>query len=115
MVDAFQLNDDITVRCIFERTLSERCYVQLVSGVMGGFHKVVYLEGEDETSYSFTGLTSGTYTVLVYGQSRETQFCSPPGDPDYITAISVGATQSNPNTPATTNETGIMCNIRPYD
>ena len=42
-----------------------------------------------------------------YGQSRETQLCSPSGDPDYITVISVGATQSNPNTPATTNETGI--------
>ena len=62
-----QFSGGIHVRCIFQHTLSEKCYVQLVSDIMNGFNDREYLEGENKASHMFTDLVSGTYTVLVYG------------------------------------------------
>ena len=93
LVNVHQWNDGVDVSCIFQHTLSDKCYVQLVSCVMGGFHEGEYLEGEEEASHSFTDLVSGTYTVLVYGLEREKISCSPPDDPDYITVVSMSALQ----------------------
>ena len=100
MISAYvhQWNDGIHVLCVFQHTLSDKCYVQLVSTIMGGFHEGEYLEGEEEASYSFTNLASGTYTVLVYGLKREVS-CLPPHDPDYITVVSVNTSQQQ--TPVT--------------
>ena len=110
LVNVHQWNDGVDVSCIFRHTLSDKCYVQLVSGVMGGFHKGEYLEGEEEASHSFTGLVSGTYTVLVFGLEREETSCSPPDDPDYITVVSVSALQQTSVTsvPVITHEPSMI-------
>ena len=95
MISAYvhQWNDGIHVLCVFQHTLSDKCYVQLVSTIVGGFHEGEYLEGEEEASYRFTDLASGTYAVLVYGLEREEMFCSLPHDPNYITVISLSNSQ----------------------
>ena len=68
-MDVQELNQKrrLDIRCTFQYTLSEKCYVQLVSDVMDGYHEGVYLEGETEASHNFTGLLSGTYVILVHG------------------------------------------------
>ena len=42
--------------CIFQHTLSQICYVQLVDSASGGFHEGAYLHGEGKASHIFTGL-----------------------------------------------------------
>ena len=91
VANVHQWNDEVTVLCVFQHTLSKMCYVQLVSDVMRGFYKRVYIEGEEEASHTFTGLMSGTYTVLVYGLERGEATCSPP-EPDYVTVVYVNTT-----------------------
>ena len=89
-------NDGLNVTCIFSTTLSEKCYVQIVTDAVSGFHEGEYLEGEDRASHSFTGLWPGTYTVLVYGMDREEVFISLPDGPDYVSVVSVGGPQETP-------------------
>ena len=110
LVTVYQLRDEITVLCVFRHTLSNMCYVQLVSDVMSGFHEGQHLEGEGGASHSFTDLMSGTYTVLVYGLGREETSCSPPHDPDYVTVVSVTASQhaSVTSVPVITHEPGVI-------
>lgn len=96
-----QWNDRIDVLCMFQHTLSDKCYIQLV---MDWFHKGDYVEGAVEANYSFTGLESGTYTVLVYGLESGVEHCLPPGDPDYITVVSVSATNLQTPVPTITKE-----------
>ena len=104
-VNVNQANDGVDILCSFQHTLAKSCYVQLVSDM---FHEGQYLEGEGEASHSFTGLNSGTYTVLVYGLGREETSCSPPHDPDYVTVVSVTANQhiSVASVPMITHEPG---------
>ena len=110
LVTVYQLRDEITVLCVFQHTLSNMCYVQLVSDVMSGFNKGQHLEGGGGASHSFTGLMSGTYTVLVYGLGREETSCSPPHDPDYVTVVSVTGSQhaSVTSVPVVTHEPGVI-------
>ena len=109
LVNVNQANDGVDVLCSFQYALAKSCYVQLVSDT---FHEGQYLEGEGEAiaSHSFTGLNSGTYTVLVYGLSREETSCSPPHDPDYVTVVSVTAIASQhtsvASVPVITHEPG---------
>ena len=95
------------------------CYIQLVSDVMSGFHAGQYLEGEGEASHRFTGLMSGTYTVLVYAVRRGETSCSPPHDPDYVTVASVTAGQHTPVTsihvPVITHTPGVYIHNCIYD
>ena len=77
----------IIVKCIFQHTLSVKCYIQLVSDVLGGYHEGVCLEGEGEASHIFNDLVSGTYTLLVYGLDTQHPYCLPSGYHDYITVI----------------------------
>ena len=102
-----QANDGVDVLCSFQHTLAKSCYVQLVSGT---FHEGQHLEGEGGASHSFTDLMSGTYTVLVYGLGREETSCSPPHDPDYVTVVSVTASQhaSVTSVPVMTHEPGVI-------
>ena len=93
MVDIQQLTGGVALRCIFQHTLSQTCYVQLVGSASGGFHEGACLQGEREASHMFTGLVSGTYAVLVYGQRRDEASCSLYGDPDYITVVSIAHDQ----------------------
>ena len=82
----------VLVRCVFRHTLSERCYVQLVSSeVEGGFQVGWCVEGEGEGVRRFPGLLPATYTVLVYGMAAGgvEDTCSPVADPDYITVTTV--------------------------
>ena len=102
--------DGVDVLCSFQHTLAESCYVQLVSDM---FHDGEYLEGsrEGEASHSFTGLMSGTYTVLVYGVGRKETSCLPLfHDPDYVTVVNVTVSQHSPVTsihvPVITHEPG---------
>ena len=93
-VEVEELEGEVVVRCVFTHTLSERCYVQLVSSkVEGGFHEGRCVEGEGEGVHRFLGLLPATYTVLVYGlvaAEREENSCSPAArDPDYITVVAV--------------------------
>lgn len=87
-----QWNDRIDVLCVFQNTLSDKCYIQLV---MNWFHKGEYIEGAVEANYSFTGLESGTYTVLVYGLENGVEHCPLLPDPDYLTVVSVSATHDD--------------------
>ena len=90
-------NDGLNVTCIFSNTLSEKCYVQVVTDAVSGFHEGEYLEGEERASHSFTGLWPGTYTVLVYGMDREEVFILHPSDgPDYVSLVNVGGPQETP-------------------
>ena len=93
IVDVQQLTRGIHIKCKFQYTLSNKCYVQLVSEVMDGYYERVYLEGEREASHNFTELVSGVYTILVYGQRREGLSFQLPGDPDYITIARVATVQ----------------------
>ena len=88
------LEREIVVRCLFRHTLSERCYVQLVSSeVEGGFLQGGCVEGEGEGVQRFPGLLPASYTVLVYGLAAaegDEDSCSPAaGDPDYISVVTV--------------------------
>ena len=89
-------NDGLNVTCIFSNTLSEKCYVQIVTDAVSGFHEGEYLEGEDRASHSFTGLWPGTYTVLVYGMDREVVSFSPLDGPDYVSLVRVSGPQETP-------------------
>ena len=68
-VEVVELEGEVVVRCVFRDTLSQRCYVQLVSSeVEGGFQEGGCVEGEGEEGvHRFPGLLPVTYTVLVYG------------------------------------------------
>lgn len=103
LVYVIQLNDRIDVLCVFQYTLSDKCYIQLV---MNWFHKGEYVEGAVQANHSFTSLESGTYTVLVYGLENEGEHCSPPHDPDYTTVVSVSAAhlQTSVHVPTITRE-----------
>ena len=100
-MDVQELNQKrgLDIRCTFQYTLSEKCYVQLVSDVMDGYHEGVYLEGETEASHNFTGLLSGTYVILVYGLRGDSTACPPLGGPDYITVANVTTSELTSNTP----------------
>jgi hypothetical protein len=92
-VEVSEVEGEVVVRCVFRHTLSQRCYVQLVSSeVEGGFQEGGCVEGEGEGVHRFPGLLPTTYTVLVYGLAAGggEDSCSPaPGDPDYITVATV--------------------------
>ena len=91
----------IIVKCMFQHTLSVKCYIQLVSDVLGGYYEGVCLEGEGEASHIFNDLVSGTYTVLVYGLDTQHPYCLPSGYHDYITVINIDQTQIPSMTPPT--------------
>ena len=93
-VDVEQVTEDLIVKCIFQHTLSVKCYIQLVSYVLGGYHEGVCLEGEREASHIFNDLVSGTYTLLVYGLDTQHPYCLPTGYHDYITVINIDQTQT---------------------
>ena len=88
-MEVHQWTDEVDVSCIFHHTLSDKCFVQLVSDIMDGFHEAANLEGEEKASYRFTDLVPGTYIVLVYGLGIEDVSCSLSRDPDYITVVNV--------------------------
>ena len=87
MVDIHQFDGGIIVRCIFEQTESGKCYIQLESD-MKLEEKCV--EGDREVTYTFSGLETGIYTVTVHGVAVGDRFCSPDGDPDYCTTVTLG-------------------------
>ena len=93
LVTVHQWTNQVIVSCTFQHTLSDKCYVQVVSDIMNGFHEGEYLEGEEDASHSFTGLVPGTYSILVYGVGREEVSCSLHRDPDYITVVNVNTTE----------------------
>ena len=97
----------VVVRCVFRHTLSQRCYVQLVSG---GLYQAVCVEGEGEGSHRFTDLSATTYSVLVYGVTGDEPCPAISRDPDYITAISLSLPSSTTpvtSPPTVTNDTGM--------
>ena len=109
-----EVEREVVVRCVFRHTLSERCYVQLVSSeVKGGFHQGGCVEGEGV--HRFSGLLPASYTVLVYGLAaaeREEDSCSPTaGHPDYISVATVYGPHPSSPTSATDNITGILHTI----
>ena len=110
-VEVIEREGEVVVRCEFRDTLSQRCYVQLVSSeVEGG---CVEGEGEGEGALRFPGLLPATYTVLVYGVAGGggEESCSPaPGDPDYISVATVYGPRpsSVPTQPSVTNSTLVL-------
>ena len=106
----YQWNDYVTVTCVFQYTLSDKCYVLLVSDVLKRSQKGKYLEGDKEASLRFTGLPFGMYAVLVYGLGRNEAFSSPKHHPDYVTVIRVTASHhiSETSTLATTSKPSIL-------
>ena len=90
-VEVEVLKEEVVVRCVFRHTLSERCYIQLVSSELNEkFHKGECVVGKEQASYSFPDLLPATYTVLVYGLAAGEEPCSPnAGGPDYITLVTV--------------------------
>ncbi|CAI8019347.1 hypothetical protein GBAR_LOCUS11635 [Geodia barretti] len=100
IVEVEEFEGGVLVRCVFRHTLSERCYVQLVSSeVEGGFQVGWCVEGEGEGVHRFSSLLPATYTVLVYGMVAEggVDTCSPvAGEPDYITVTTVGRPHPSP-------------------
>ena len=110
IVEVEELEGEVVVRCVFRHTLSQRCYVQLVSSeVEGGFQEGGCVEGEGEGVHRFPGLLPVTYTVLVYGLAAGggVDSCSPaPGDPDYITVATVHGPHPSSvnNQPSPTNK-----------
>ena len=116
-VEVEEMEREVVVRCVFRHTLSERCYVQLVSSeVEGGFQQGGCVEGEGEGVHRFSGLLPASYTVLVYGLAaaeREEDSCSPTaGDPDYISVATVyGPHPSSPTSqPSVTGQKGKQMN-----
>ena len=115
-VEVGEVGREVVVRCVFRHTLSERCHVQLVSEVGGGFHQggCVEEEEEGEGSLRFPSLLPATYTVLVHGLAGEEVYCSPGGGaPDYITVATVGgphptSTTSLTSLPSVTDQTGMQ-------
>ena len=110
-VEVIEREGEVVVRCEFRDTLSQRCYVQLVSSeVEGGFLQGGCVEGEG--ALRFPGLQPATYTVLVYGVAGgEEESCSPaPGDPDYISVATVYGPRpsSVPTQPSVTNSTLVL-------
>ena len=94
----------VVVRCVFRHTLSERCYVQLVSSeVEGGFYQGGCVEGEGEGVHRFSDLFPASYTVLVYGLAAaetEEDSCSPTArNPDYISVATVSGPHPSSPTP----------------
>ena len=83
-VDVEVVRGGVVVRCGFQDTLSEKCFVQLVSGAHGGYYEEKCLEGGRDASYTFTGLVSATYTVLVYGLDSQESSCLPSSHHNYI-------------------------------
>ena len=102
IVEVGELEGEVVVRCVFRHTLSQRCYVQLVSSeVEGGFQEGGCVEGEGEGVHRFPGLLPATYTVLVYGLAvgGGEGSCSPTlGDPDFITVATVHRPVTTPVT-----------------
>ncbi|CAI8021838.1 hypothetical protein GBAR_LOCUS12880 [Geodia barretti] len=102
IVEVGELEGEVVVRCVFRHTLSQRCYVQLVSSeVEGGFQQGGCVEGEGEGVHRFSGLLPVTYTVLVYGLAvgGGEGSCSPAlGDPDFITVATVHGPVTTPVT-----------------
>ena len=97
----------VVVRCVFRHTLSQRCYVQLVSG---GLYQAVCMEGEGEGSHRFTDLSATTYSVLVYGVTGDESCPAISRDPDYITVVSLSLPSSTipvTSPPTVTNDTGM--------
>ena len=60
------------------------------------FYDGEYLEGEEESSHSFTRLQPARYTVLIYGMEREMGSFSLPDGPDYVTVVNVNGFQDLP-------------------
>lgn len=88
-VEVKVLKEEVVVRCVFRHTLSERCYIQLVSSELKEkFHKGECVVGKEQASHSFPDLLLAIYTVLVYGLAAGEELCSP-GGPDYITLVTV--------------------------
>ena len=113
IVEVEEMEREVVVRCVFRHTLSERCYVQLVSSeVEGGFHQGGCAEGEGEGVHRFSGLLPASYAVLVYGLAaaeREEDSCSPTaGHPDYISVATVSGPHPSSPTSATDNMTSII-------
>ena len=112
-VDVEVVRGGVVVRCGFQDTLSDKCFVQLVSGAHGGYYEGECLEGGREASHVFTGLMSATYTVLVYGLDSQESSCLPSAHHNYITVITVmNGTQTPPMTllPTVTLHTSEMNN-----
>ena len=89
-MEVIEREGEVVVRCEFRDTLSQSCYVQLVSSeVEGGFLQGGCVEGEG--ALRFPDLLPATYTVLVYGVAGGgEESCSPaPGVPDYISVATV--------------------------
>ena len=115
-VEVEKIEGEVVVRCVFRHTLSESCYVQLVSSeVEGGFYQggCVEGEGEGEGVHRFSGLLPASYTVLIYGlvEGEKEDDCAPaPGNPDYISVVTVsGPHPSSPiSPPSATDDTTSM-------
>ena len=110
-MEVIEREGEVVVRCEFRDTLSQRCYVQLVSSeVEGGFLQGGCVEGEG--ALRFPGLLPATYTVLVYGVAGGgEESCSPaPGDPDYISVATVYGPRPStvPTQPSVTDSTLVL-------
>lgn len=98
IVDVELVTGAVIVQCIFDNIPIKKCYIQLVSDVLGGYHEGGCLEVEGVASHSFTDLVPGMYTLLVYGLDRKDELCLPSGHQDYITVFSITTSQTIPVT-----------------
>ena len=90
----------VNIRCVFKQAQSAKCYVQLISDVLGGYHEGKCLE---EEGHNFVNLVAGIYTLLVYTQEdRQYLVCSPTFKYDYITVFTVTKSQITQITPTAT-------------
>ena len=110
-VEVEEMEREVVVRCVFRHTLSDRCYVQLVTHEMErGFYQGGCVEGEGEGVRRFSGLLPASYTVLVYGLTateREEDSCSPTArDPDYISVATVSGPSFPTSQPSATDLRG---------